>query len=403
MHGDVQYCVNADGEEVEVPIDEHHEGEHDHAEGEDEHDHSGENCHFHAGVEHCGSDEDSSFDPAVDCVVPNRRYNKRLRIGAIFIVLVTSAIAVFGPVFLSRFSKIKLTGLVFTIIKQFGTGVIIATALIHLITHANLLFGNPCVGELKYEATSTAIVMAGAFSAFIVEYIADRILQTRANKQKSDGSAEGVVPAVRDKEVPGSGNGSLGELPGSQNGSTSAQAGQVYHSHSGHGHSHGPLLHDKLAVLVMEGGIIFHSILIGLTLVVAGDSVFATLLVVIVFHQMFEGLALGVRISLLPNSVISYVSKLLMAFAFAVITPIGMAIGVGVLNRFNGNDRSTLIAMATLDSFSAGILLWVGLVEMWAVDWVFGELRTSGPVKTMAAMLSLIAGMILMGLLGRWA
>lgn len=47
--------------------------------------------------------------------------------------------------------------------------------------------------------------------------------------------------------------------------------------------------------------------------------------------------------------------KLLMAAAFALITPLGMAIGIGVLNKFNGNDPSTIIALGTLDSFSAGI------------------------------------------------
>ena len=40
-----------------------------------------------------------------------------------------------------------------------------------------------------------------------------------------------------------------------------------------------------------------HRLVIGLTLVVAGDSFFLTLFVVILFHQVFEGLALGSRIA----------------------------------------------------------------------------------------------------------
>lgn len=88
---------------------------------------------------------------------------------------------------------------------------------------------------------------------------------------------------------------------------------------------------------------------------------------------------------------------------FAIITPIGMAIGIGVLQSFNGNDPSTIIALGTLDALSAGILLWVGLVGMWAHDWMFGELRDAGWKRTVPAMTALIAGLALMGILGKWA
>ena len=172
---------------------------------------------------------------------------------------------------------------------------------------------------------------------------------------------------------------------------------------------------------------------IGLTLVVAGDSFFRTLSIVIIFHQMFEGIALGTRIASLghgtstaalashshghfhsqnapitvdrsgPSSV-SLFKKLCLAAGFALVTPIGMAIGIGVLNVFNGNDPSTIIAIGTLDALSAGILVWVGLVEMWAQDWMLGgELTNAGWLTTTLAMFGLLCGMILMSLLGKWA
>lgn len=176
---------------------------------------------------------------------------------------------------------------------------------------------------------------------------------------------------------------------------------------------------------------------------VAEDSFFITLFVVILFHQMFEGLALGTRIAsvghhirvegdnlnqttatgnkssssqepeILDNGVsvegserwksLSMAKKLLMAGAFALITPIGMAIGIGALQRFNGNDPSTLIALGTLDALSAGILVWVGVVEMWAGDWMpGGELAKAGVVVTVLAGFGLVAGMIVMSVLGKW-
>jgi len=118
---------------------------------------------------------------------------------------------------------------------------------------------------------------------------------------------------------------------------------------------------------------------------------------------MFEGLALGTRIAMLPTACASLTTRLLLALAFAAITPIGMAIGIGVLNQFNGNDKQTLLAMGILDALSAGILVWVGVVEMWAADWLNGDMRTSGPVKTTFGFASLMGGIALMGLLGKWA
>lgn len=92
-----------------------------------------------------------------------------------------------------------------------------------------------------------------------------------------------------------------------------------------------------------------------------------------------------------------------MAGAFSFVTPIGMAIGLGVLKQFNGNDKSTIIAMGTLDALSAGILVWVAVAEMLCHDWMYGDLKNASLVKTLIALLSLISGMILMSVLGKWA
>lgn len=148
---------------------------------------------------------------------------------------------------------------------------------------------------------------------------------------------------------------------------------------------------------------------------------------------MFEGIALGTRIaqlgehnltktaqrpaeseqtSLTPDSQVpltttsfSLARKLLLATPFALVTPIGMAIGIGVLSNFNGNDRDTIIAIGTLDALSAGILVWVGVVEMWAEDWLHGrgEPLHTGPIVTFLAGFGLVAGMIIMSVLGKWA
>lgn len=95
--------------------------------------------------------------------------------------------------------------------------------------------------------------------------------------------------------------------------------------------------------------------------------------------------------------------KLILGAAFAITTPIGMAIGIGVLSTFNGNDPSTIIAIGTLNAFSAGILLWVGVVEMWFVEWFHGPLAHAGPLKGAICFVSLVSGLVVMSVLGKWA
>ncbi|KUM61210.1 hypothetical protein ACN42_g5905 [Penicillium freii] len=359
-------------------------------------DSSGEqNCHFHAGVEHCvgaGESEGSEGSSASSCNIKARDYDIPLRIGTLFVVLVTSSIGVFAPILLMKLPFASINGVVSTVIKQFGTGIIIATGFIHLYTHANLMFTNECLGELEYEATTSAVVVAGIFIAFLLEYIGHRVIVARNSKRNPTEtvSSESVSQQTQQK-------GQNDHSPDEQQQCTLA----------GLGHTHGSLdltgPNSKFSVMVMEAGILFHSILIGLTLVVAGDSFYKTLLVVIVFHQFFEGLALGARIAVLPGPI--FPSKAFMAAAFSLITPIGMAIGLGVLHTFNGNSRGTLIALGTLDALSAGILVWVGVVDMWARDWVIegGEMLDAKLGKVLTGGISFVSGLVLMGVLGKWA
>ncbi|KAI4091144.1 MAG: hypothetical protein LQ344_004257 [Seirophora lacunosa] len=245
-----------------------------------------------------------------------------------------------------------------------------------LLTHADLMFANECLGTLQYEATTTAIVIAGAFLTFLLQYTSLRLYEARS---RSVASMSGVSHTE------------------SMNGDTLDKSRQSNVPVK----EHVPRMDDPLSVFTLEMGIIFHSAIIGVTLVVAGDSFYRILLVVIIFHQMFEGLALGVRISNL--STISMRKKLLMASAFALITPLGMAIGIGMLNSFNGNDKATIIAIGTLDAFSAGILAWTGFVQMWSHDWMYGELRDASLLQTLLGMFALVSGLVAMSVLGKWA
>lgn len=44
------------------------------------------------------------------------------------------------------------------------------------------MFANPCLGEMSYEGTTAAVVMAGIFLCFLIEYIGMRIVAARTAK-----------------------------------------------------------------------------------------------------------------------------------------------------------------------------------------------------------------------------
>lgn len=51
------------------------------------------------------------------------------------------------------------------------------------------------------------------------------------------------------------------------------------------------------------------------------------------------------------------------ALLYAITTPVGIAVGLGIRNTYNPNSTTASIVSGVMDSLSAGILLYTGLVE----------------------------------------
>lgn len=81
-----------------------------------------------------------SENSSISCELPEREYDIPLRIGTLFVVLFASALGVFSPIFLAHLSQWKINALVFTVGKQFGTGVIISTAFVHVGRKPSVVF-----------------------------------------------------------------------------------------------------------------------------------------------------------------------------------------------------------------------------------------------------------------------
>jgi zinc transporter 1/2/3 len=135
------------------------------------------------------------------------------------------------------------------------------------------------------------------------------------------------------------------------------------------------------AIFILEFGVIFHSIFIGLTLAVSGSE-FITLYIVLVFHQTFEGLGLGTRLATVPWPKTKRLTPYLLAIGYGVSTPIAIAVGLAVRQSFSTGSAKFLLVNGIFDSISAGILIYTGLVELMAHEFMFSPSMRKASIST---------------------
>lgn len=126
------------------------------------------------------------------------------------------------------------------------------------------------------------------------------------------------------------------------------------------------------AICILEFGVVFHSIFVGLTLAVAGEEL-STLYIVLVFHQTFEGLGLGSRLAVTPWPKSKRWTPYLFAVGYGLSTPVAMAVGLGVRETYAPGSQRGLIVEGVFNSISAGILIYTGLVELMAHEFMFSS------------------------------
>jgi zinc transporter 1/2/3 len=368
------------------------------------------------------------------------------RVGAIFILLASSAFTTLFPVITKRSPKVNIPGYVFEGCKYFGSGVIIATAFIHLLAPGSQELSSPCLSSAfqNYDF-AFAFSMIAVFATFLVELVAFRVGAQYAQSLAYDPHVGGHHHAAEHHSSALSARHEHGNdsnrRPAEQateegdkensitnGGSDVEQIGdlQKYPSQS----AMTAAASEILGVAILEFGVIFRefiremimgaprcflplltrrslasfrtdSVIIGITLGTTND--FTILFIVIIFHQMFEGLGLGTRLALLPLNPTSWIPYL-GAVAYALVTPLGVAIGLAVRTSYNEDSATANYVTGTFDSISSGILLYTGLVELLAHEFIFNEKMRKAPLaKVFLAIGQMLAGAGIMALLGRWA
>ncbi|XP_022847713.1 fe(2+) transport protein 1-like [Olea europaea var. sylvestris] len=322
-------------------------------------------------VEECGEEEDDS------CI--DKKKALPLKIIAIVSILVTSMIGVSLPLVTRSIPALSPEGNLFVIVKCFAGGIILGTGFMHVLPDSFDMLSSSCLKENpwhKFPFTGF-VAMLSAIITLMVDSMATSIY-TKKNR-----------------------NGVLPESQGDQ------EMAVVNNGHS-HGHHHGfkldvdgsQLLRYRVIAMVLELGIIVHSVVIGLSLGASNNTcTIKGLVAALCFHQMFEGMGLG---GCILQAEYKLMKKAIMAFFFSVTTPFGIALGLALSTTYKENSPRALITVGLLNASSAGLLVYMALVDLLASDFMGKKLQGSIKlqIKSYVAVLLGAGGMSLMA---KWA
>ncbi|KAF2286576.1 hypothetical protein GH714_017848 [Hevea brasiliensis] len=152
--------------------------------------------------------------------------------------------------------------------------------------------------------------------------------------------------------------------------------------------------------LVLEVGILAHSVFIGISLGASESAeIIKPLFVALSFHQFFEGMGLGGCIS---EAKFKSKSTTIMATFFSLTTPLGIAIGIAISSVYKENSPTALIVEGMFNSASAGILIYMSLVDLLAADFMNPRLQSNFRIQ-FGANVCLFLGAGCMCVLAKWA
>lgn len=182
----------------------------------------------------------------------------------------------------------------------------------------------------KDQGPRSPSTMPGWFGAFYEHSLRQHAELMATLAQKEDGKS-----STQDAQTPPPAVTQVQEYYAQQDEEEAAVDAGVYRKMSTH-------------VALLEGGILFHSVFVGMTVSITIDG-FVILLIAILFHQMFEGLGLGSRIAAVPYPKGS-AKPWLLVFAFGTTAPIGQAIGLLTRSTYDPNSAFGLIIVGIFNA-----------------------------------------------------
>ncbi|KAG9439522.1 hypothetical protein H6P81_019687 [Aristolochia fimbriata] len=336
----------------------------------------------------CSAQSTNQTDVLAECKAGTNECNNksaalRLKIIAIISILITSMIGVCLPLFSKSIPALRPDRDLFVIVKAFAAGIILATGFMHVLPDSFDMLWSDCLVQNPWHnfPFSGFVAMLSAIVTLMVDSLATSVYSRK--------NTMGVTPDMEMQSASGV-NGGLHV----------------------HGHGHGlsvnkdgsspdtQLLRYRVVAMVLELGIVVHSVVIGLSLGATNNTcTIKPLVAALCFHQMFEGMGLG---GCILQAEYKMLKKGIMVFFFSTTTPFGIALGIALSNVYRENSQSSLITVGLLNASSAGLLIYMALVDLLAADFMGGKLQSSIKLQ-LKSYVAVLLGAGGMSLMAKWA
>ncbi|CAL1369053.1 unnamed protein product [Linum trigynum] len=323
-----------------------------------------------------------------------------LKLASIFVIFLTSAVGIAGPVLLAQLFRGKpLYDKAVLVIKCFAAGVILSTSLVHVLPEAYASLADCAVSSRhpwKDFPFAGLVTLIGCLLALFVDITATEHVGHGHGHGGGGGEYEPVAGEA--------GGGDLGKQ---SRGLLRMESGEGEEEESRGAREEEEELMAKvkqrLVSQVLEIGIIFHSVIIGVTMGTSQNRcTIKPLVAALSFHQIFEGMGLG---GCIAQAGFRLRTVAYMCVMFAVTTPMGILLGMFIfwLTGYDDTNPNALIMEGLLGSLSSGILVYMGLVDLIALDFFHNKLMSSTPRLKKTSFFALVLGSASMSILALWA
>ncbi|KAA8549435.1 hypothetical protein F0562_001092 [Nyssa sinensis] len=312
-----------------------------------------------------------------------------LKFVSIFVIFFTSVVGISLPVMLARlFHGKPVYDKAILLIKCFAAGVILSTSLVHVLPDAFDALADCQVASRhpwKDFPFSGLVTLIGVLMALLVDLTASSHVDSHTNSHYTPvGTNEELTTGCKKSEESRVESGALAI-------SDDRQPEDLVK------------MKQRLVSQVLEIGIIFHSVIIGVTMGMSQNQcTIRPLVAALAFHQIFEGMGLG---GCIAQAGFNFGTTAYMCFMFSVTTPMGIVLGMMIfsLTGYDDNNPNALILEGLLGSLSSGVLIYMGLVDLIALDFFHNKLMSSHSWLKKASFIALTLGSTSMSILALWA
>ncbi|PNY00921.1 zinc transporter 11-like protein [Trifolium pratense] len=301
---------------------------------------------FSSVYSHGGSSDDDDTD--TDSDTNSDTHNHNLRSKSLILAKVWCLIVIFFATFIAGVSPYVLRwNEGFLILgTQFAGGVFLGTALMHFLSDANETFGDLTKKEYPF-----AFMLACA--GYLITMLADCVISSLLEKPHGAADVEGQ-----------------GADKGRSNGVTSQSEYQGSSDTNDRDRASSTSIGDTVYIFIYVYIIALcaHSVFEGLAIGVSETKADAwKALWTICLHKIFAAIAMGIALlRMVPNRPLLSVAAY--AFAFAISSPIGVAIGIVLDSTTEGHVADWTFAISM--GLACGVFIYVSINHLFAKGYV---------------------------------